>query len=1240
MAALIDLGPALEPRLAERRMRAGAATPDPSARIGAIRAAIAEVRAHGGVSGLRAALPHLTEFREIPALCAAIHEVLGEILPARNFSVALRNDSGEGLAFAYHVDELETAPPDGACPRSLVHYVIRSGRSLLVTPEIFNRLVASGEVDPIEIPLAGWLGTPLSDGHSAFGALVLKTYPNGPRLGARERELLEVASHHLGQAVARLRAVEALRDSEERFRTLAENAPCAIFILQGEQVRFANEAAREITGYSSADFEQIGLWAVVHPDDRQGIRQRATAISGPSAPSRFELRIVHKSGQARWLDFSASFLTYRGRPAIMGVGLDVTERKRADARIEALAYHDTLTDLPNRRLLEDRMHVATAMARRLGKRLAVLFLDLDDFKDVNDSLGHQAGDELLKAVAERLRGAMRSGDTVARIGGDEFVVLLTEIGDATQAVLVGQKILALLKAPVRVGERELFVNGSMGIAMYPDDGADPESLMKNADAALYRAKELGRDNCQLYTVSLHTAALARLEMEGGLRRALERDELFLEYQPALDLTGDRVHGVEALIRWRHPVRGVLPPAEFLPLAESSSLIVPMGWWALATACRQARAWQLAGHPGLTVSVNVAARQFHDPSLLRRVTDVLAETGLPASCLELEITETQAMQNPEATSIVLGKLDQLGVRISIDDFGTGYSCLSYLQRMPIHTLKVDKSFVQAIAGGPGDAAIATAIIRLAHTLNLSVQAEGVETREQLEILGQQACDRIQGFLYSRPLGVAECTAFLAEQAKPSSAPLEPAVAPPTREARRSIVMVDDSDDEREAIAILLTQAGYRVSGTGDPRRAVELARQQQPDLVLCDITMPGMDGYQVVRALQADAATARLPVVFLTARSEPAERARAFRFGVVDYLTKPVEPALLAGTIARVLDGIDRRKGALGASDNDSARELVADVQRASRTGLLTLRGDGTHSRIVLRAGVVVDRQGEVITPIRARFEETDPRHELIVTSDPDAPPSAAPPPRFDDVPRGLREVLIADGNPQFRRLLRSVLEDHRFQVHEAEDGEEALRMALARPPQIALLAVRMAGLDGFEVRQRLRGHSATRTLPIVFVSGCDAVRDRPSCVPSGADRSVCAGWVDEILACMRVLMERCALAGAAGPGRPGMQGDLERIGVPSLLRICHLGELTGTLEVTHEAQTVRMAFDGGRLATAASEDAQGRDAVIQPMAWSEGRFSFRPGATAVGGPIFGPTDLLILDACRALDARSATTLGD
>lgn len=346
-------------------------------------------------------------------------------------------------------------------------------------------------------------------------------------------------SRAAGSLLRRPSAVE----SGSGFRAVAEEAPCAIFILEGAEVRFANSAAREMTGYSPDDRDRRALWDVVHPDDRERVRRLLADLNGSSAPSRHEVKLVSRSGQPRWMDFSACGLNDSGRPVIMGVGLDITERKLAHARVEALAYHDALTSLPNRRLLQDRVGVAMAQAHRRGERLGVLFLDLDHFKDVNDYLGHQVGDDLLRAVAERLNGAMRRDDTVARIGGDEFVVLLAHIADAAQAAHVAHKILALLKAPVRVGDRELFVKGSIGISVYPEDGTDFDSLLKNADVALYRAKSEGGGNGQVHAPRPPTAATARLE-EAGPRRVLEQSELVREYRPAHGLTPHRVSRVD------------------------------------------------------------------------------------------------------------------------------------------------------------------------------------------------------------------------------------------------------------------------------------------------------------------------------------------------------------------------------------------------------------------------------------------------------------------------------------------------------------------------------------------------------------------------------------------------------------------------------------------------------------------------------------------------------------------------
>ena len=343
---------------------------------------------------------------------------------------------------------------------------------------------------------------------------------------------------------------------------------------------------------------------------------------------------------------------------------------------------------------------------------------------------------------------MREGDTVARLGGDEFILLLPGIARAEDAARVAEKVMESLKLPFRVESRELYVTASLGISLYPDDGLDADTLVKNADTAMYRAKEQGRDNFQLYTHAMNATAVERLALESSLRRALAQGEFELLYQPLLDIGTGRVHGVEALLRWRHPERGLILPGEFIHLAEITSLIVPMGPWILRTACAQARVWQLAGHPNLNVAVNISARQFQHPDLMPQVRKALEETGLPPSCLDLEITESHAMQNAEATILTLRELKGLGVRISIDDFGIGYSSLSYLKRLPIDTLKIDRSFVRDISTDPDDAAIATAVIALAHTLKLRVVAEGVETAEQLAFLRERHCDRMQGFLFGR------------------------------------------------------------------------------------------------------------------------------------------------------------------------------------------------------------------------------------------------------------------------------------------------------------------------------------------------------------------------------------------------------------------------------------------------------------------------------------------------------------
>jgi len=440
------------------------------------------------------------------------------------------------------------------------------------------------------------------------------------------------------------------------------------------------------------------------------------------------------------------------------------ERKRTEDRIRHMAHHDALTGLPNRTLLDDRLHQAILYAKRDRNQVAVVFVDLDNFKLINDSLGHNAGDLLLKTVAERMLRCVRGTDTVVRLGGDEFVIVLADQTSGPDAVTPTlEKLLQVIGAPMTIDGHALQIGASLGIATYPADGGSPEMLLMNADAAMYRAKDLGRNNYQFYTAEMNIRVQQKLDMQEGLRNALARDEFFLLYQPQVDMHSGRIFGAEALIRWQHPHRGLIAPTQFIPAAEECGLIVPIGDWVLREACRQNKAWQTAGLPPFVVAVNVSARQFKDRNLVDKVRRALQESGLAPHCLELELTESLIMQDLQQAVATMRELQAMGVQLSIDDFGTGYSSLSALKNFPITRLKLDRSFVRDLPAREGDAAIATAIISLGHKLNLKVLAEGVETEAQLEFLRAHECDELQGYYFSKPLPPEEIAALVAGQA---------------------------------------------------------------------------------------------------------------------------------------------------------------------------------------------------------------------------------------------------------------------------------------------------------------------------------------------------------------------------------------------------------------------------------------------------------------------------------------------
>jgi len=428
--------------------------------------------------------------------------------------------------------------------------------------------------------------------------------------------------------------------------------------------------------------------------------------------------------------------------------------REANAELQHLVLHDTLTKLPNRLLLEDRVQQAVQECQRGSSHCAVLFVDLDRFKTLNDSLGHFAGDNVLRTVADRLRGAVRIEDTVSRLGGDEFVILLKHLARPADAVEVARKIIEVLSNPMHLDEHELRLGSSIGISVYPEHGDSATRLIANADAAMYHVKKSGRSNFAFFTPEMSTFFPKRLALESELRAALEKGQLVLHYQPKVDMRSGNIVGMEALVRWQHPQRGMIAPSEFIPFAEETGLIVPLGRWVLQEACRQNRAWQELGIADLVVAVNISGVQFQQRDLVETVADALETSGLAARHLELEITESVVMQNAPEAIVMLEQLHRMGVGLSIDDFGTGYSSLNYLKRFPIDTLKIDQSFIRDISSDNDDAAIVRAIIALAHGMRLRVVAEGVETVGQLEFLRALGNDQYQGYLYSKPLPAAE------------------------------------------------------------------------------------------------------------------------------------------------------------------------------------------------------------------------------------------------------------------------------------------------------------------------------------------------------------------------------------------------------------------------------------------------------------------------------------------------------
>ena len=536
-------------------------------------------------------------------------------------------------------------------------------------------------------------------------------------------------------------------------------------------IEYVNPAFQRITGYSPDDVVGRSLECLQsNVQDQQNIEEIHAALR-EQREGHAILRNYRKDGSNYWSDFFVAPVhddDGGGISHFVVAQYDITAVMRFEAELEFQAKHDTLTGLANRNLLRERLAQSIAGAARGGNPLWVVFVDLDRFKFVNDTLGHEAGDILLRTLAGRLQAATREADTVARLGGDEFVLVLPDHNDAGAGLAVLQRIMDTVAQPLVIDEHEFFLTCSIGVAIYPIDGTNAETLTKHADIAMYRAKELGRNTFQFYSPTMSERTLERLSIEGDLRHALERGEFTLHYQPQVDLGSGAIVGMEALIRWDHPQLGRIAPGRFIGLAEEMGLIIPIGAWVLRTACAQTKAWQLAGLGELRVAVNLSPRQFTQKALLQSIADILRDTGLDARFLELELTESMVMSDVEHAISILRNLKGLGIQIAIDDFGTGYSSLSYLRRFPIDVLKIDQSFVNDISTDPDDAAIVVSIISLAHSLRLKVVAEGVETAEQLAFLREHDCDQMQGYFFSRPVA-ADAFERLLQQADALPAP---------------------------------------------------------------------------------------------------------------------------------------------------------------------------------------------------------------------------------------------------------------------------------------------------------------------------------------------------------------------------------------------------------------------------------------------------------------------------------------
>ncbi|QDQ27387.1 EAL domain-containing protein [Chitinimonas arctica] len=649
--------------------------------------------------------------------------------------------------------------------------------------------------------------------------------------------LLEQKSLELYQANQGLQTLNNyLEDSEARSRKVVELMPEAILVYTEGRIVYLNEAALRLLG---ARAEQL-LGTPVIERAGEAYRQQVgeqiqAAIKHKITTPPMDLRLVRMDGSQVDVEVTGTAIQFDNAESVLLVARDISERRMHEEALEYQASHDLLTGLPNRSLLHDRLTQAISRAERYEVRLGVMFIDLDKFKHINDLLGHAAGDQLLCAVAARLQDCVRQCDTVARLGGDEFVLLIDRISDESTVSKLAHRVVESLCQPMQLAGQPHNVTCSVGISIYPQDGQTPGDLLKRADIAMYRAKEAGRNNYKFFTAQMQARLDESLGLERQLKRALEREEFVLYYQPQVSLRSGQIIGLEALIRWQSPELGLVPPSRFIPVAEEGQLILAIGEWVLHSACSQLKSWQEQGLSIAPVAVNVAASQFTHQRIDQLAVQVLQSFELQAKYLELELTESLSMDDPESSINWMRKLKEIGVSLAIDDFGTGYSNLSYLKRFPVDKLKIDRSFIQGVTRDPQDYSITTTIIRMAHSLGLRTIAEGVETIGQLHLLTAEGCDEIQGYYFSQPLPANEIAEMLRQ--RPQLELAESDQAP----YHRTLLLIDDEPQVLASMERLLRGEGITVLTADNAAQAYEILARQEVGVVICDQHMPGEDG---------------------------------------------------------------------------------------------------------------------------------------------------------------------------------------------------------------------------------------------------------------------------------------------------------------------------------------------------------------------------------------------------------------